>query len=106
MKLLQHGDINLELYNGEIKGEKIKHNGFFVVAEGEQTGHKHVVTVPDLNDMDVYKDSFGGLFLVLRKEGTITHEEHGTIKIAPATYRVDKEREKDWFSFSVRKVVD
>jgi hypothetical protein len=105
-KLKGHGDINVEKFEGEITGEIIKHTGSFTLAEGEQTGHRHVITVPSVDDMDVYKTADGGLFLVLRKEGTVTHEEHTPIKIVPGTYRIDREREHDYFQKATRRVID
>lgn len=105
-KLFGHGDINVETYNKEIKGEKITHNGKFTLAEGETTGHKHVITVPSVDDMDVIKSADGGIFLVLRKEGVVTHEEHAPITIPTGTYRVDREREVDHFTKTTRRVLD
>ncbi len=36
----------------------------------------------------------------------ISHEEHKTITVDPGVYRQDQEIEKDWFSLSVRQVID
>ena len=71
------GDIPFHPFNGEIKGTKVKHNGSVVLALGEKTGHKHV-----------------------------THNQHGTLTIAPGTYRVGQEREVDHFAQVTRKVID
>lgn len=105
-KLKTHGDINIEPYEGEIKGETVAHSGSFVLAEGEATGHRHVISVPSVDDMEVFRTPSGGLYMRLKTEGTVTHEEHGPITIAPGTYRVDREREYDWFAKSVRRVID
>ena len=105
-RLKGHGDINIEKFEGEIKGNKVTHVGKFTLAEGETTGHKHVITVPSVDDMDVFKTEDGGMFLVLRKEGIVTHEEHPPITVAPGTYRIDREREVDHFSKTTRKVID
>lgn len=102
----RHGDITF--YKVEkIEGEKVKHDGKFVLAEGETTGHKHVITIPDIMDMEVYKTKDGGYLLKVKSEAKISHEEHKTLKIAPGIYRVSKEREMDHFAGSVaRKVID
>jgi hypothetical protein len=101
----RHGDIALHaVEKGE--GEIIKHSGSFVVAEGETTGHKHLIKVANPADLIIRKDAFGNMYFQLLKEGTLSHEEHKTIKIAPGIYKEVREREKDWFSLSVRRVVD
>ena len=104
MLKLRHGDI--AFYQIEkVEGEKQKHNGSFAVALGETTGHRHVITVPNIKDMEVYKVG-GGYILTLKSEGTITHEEHGTLTIGVGTYRTGIQRERDPFSNAVRQVVD
>jgi len=105
-KLYAHGDINIEVYEGEVKGEKVNHAGKFVLAEGETSGHKHVITTPSIDDMDVIKSADGGMFLVLRADGIVTHEEHAPMAIPKGTYRIDREREVDHFSKTTRKVLD
>ena len=104
-KLIRHGDIPLHPYAGEVKGKEIKHNGSFVVAEGETTGHMHVVKVAEPQFMRVVQND-RGTFLIFEKEATISHQEHKTITIQPGTYRVGKERTKDWFTLTTRKVQD
>lgn len=100
------GDIPLFPHTGEIVGNKIDHNGSVVLALGEKTGHKHVITVPDILDMDAYKIPEGGWILTLRKEGQLTHNQHGALTIAPGTYRVGQEREFDHFATVERRVID
>ena len=103
--ILRHGDISFHPIN-KAEGEIIKHNGSFVLAEGETTGHKHVITTENIADMEVRRASDGGYILTLKKAGTISHEEHKTIIVPPGTYQVGKEREMDWFSLTTRKVID
>lgn len=106
MKNFKHqGDIPLYPHEGPITGEAVKHNGTFVLALGEATGHHHRIEVAHLNDMQIVKTE-GGYILTLKKEGTITHQEHLSITLAPGTYRTGHEREKDWFSMATRRVVD
>ena len=100
------GDIPFAPFTEEIKGEKLTHNGSVVLALGEHTGHKHVITSLNIEDMDVYKCVDGGWFLTLRSEGIVTHNQHGAITMAPGTYRVYQEREMDWFALSTRSVID
>lgn len=106
MKFIHQGDIPFAPYSGKIEGEKTQHNGSLVLALGEHTGHKHVITVPKIDDMIAYKTIDGGWILTLKAEGTVTHNQHGPLTVAPGTYRVGHEREVDHFSKIVRKVID
>jgi hypothetical protein len=105
MKNIRHGDVNLQPVE-KIEGEIVKHIGKFVIAEGETTGHKHVITVENPNDMEIRKMSNGLYAFILKSEGIITHEEHKTLIIPPGTYKEVREKEMDWFSLSVRRVID
>lgn len=100
------GDIPFAPYAGEITGTKFKHNGSIVLALGEKTGHKHVISVLDHNDMQAWKQLEGGWIITLKTEGQVVHNQHGPITIAPGTYRIGQEREMDWFSMVTRKVID
>lgn len=101
----RHGDVPLHPIK-KVSGEIIKHDGSFILAEGEATGHHHRITVPRLEDMEIRKTTDGGYIVTLKSEATLSHEEHGTLKVAPGTYSVGHEREKDWFSLTVHRVVD
>ena len=101
----RNGDLSITPTT-KIEGEKIEHNGSIILALGEQTGHKHVITVPERDKLTAYKTKEGDWVLVLGMAGTITHEEHKTIEIPAGTYYVGREREKDHFSNFVRRVVD
>lgn len=106
MNIYRHGDLSFHPINEELKGELVKHNGSFVLALGEHTGHKHVITVPRLDDMEIFKTPEGGYYMRLKTEGTITHEEHRPVKIAPGTYKMVHEREFDYALGETRKVID
>ena|SRR3990167_9404949 len=106
MNYFRHGDISLHQADEIEKGEIIKHDGSFVLAEGETTGHKHVISVPNLEDMQVIKTAEGGIILRLLAEGTLVHEEHKTLTIPVGDYFVKQEREYDWFSLNTRRVID
>lgn len=99
------GDVTFNK-TASVQGNEIKHSGSFVLALGEKTGHKHVITVERPEYMSVFKTVKGEVYLELRMAGIITHEEHQAIVLDPGIYRVDKEREMDWFSKSVRQVID
>lgn len=106
MNTYRHGDVDISPIE-KVEGEKLKHKGSFILAEGETTGHNHVITVLNVEDMDVYKTSDGGYILTLRAEGTLTHPEHKPLSIPKGNHYIGKEREVDHFAGSVtRKVID
>ena len=73
-----------------------------VVAEGEVTGHAHV-----LDPGIVTEYEFGGLrFLNVAKQTELRHEEHAAVTVAPGLYEIGGVVEKDWLSEAVRPVVD
>ena len=111
MIIKRHGDLMIvAISKNSVSlegGEKVKETKSLVLAEGETTGHKHILDVPNLGDMDVYKLVDGSWLLSLKKDGVIIHEEHGNIVLPQMQdYIVYKKREKDWFSGAVRKIID
>lgn len=100
------GDIPFFPFNGEIKGQQTKHNGSVVLALGEKTGHKHVITVENPSDMQAWKRLGGGWIITLKAMATLTHNQHGALTIAPGTYRIGQEREHDYFAEVTRQVID
>src|SRR3990167_6013924 len=103
------GDIGLKFITKEefesIKGEIQKHNGEFVLALGETTGHAHRLKVKEPEQMVVIKDALGNLYIQLLEPGTLTHEEHGTHVIKPSYRKLEHEREHDYFSLETRNVI-
>lgn len=102
---VRHGDIMLHSVE-KVEGEIVKNNGSFVLAEGETTGHKHVITTLNPNDLEILKTSDGRYYFNIKSEGTIVHEEHNAVKVAPGKYEMKREREFDYFSMATRKVID
>lgn len=100
----RHGDVIINLTD-KASGKKIKHDGSFILALGEATGHHHKITVVDPVDMEV-RETPAGYILVLHKSGTLTHQEHGPLTIAPGMYQVGHEREYNWFELATHRVID
>lgn len=100
------GDVPIYPYAGEFIGEKIKHNGSLTLALGEATGHHHTIYVPKIEDMDAVKTLDGGWLLTLRTDGVLKHQEHLPVTVPAGTYRIGHEREYDWFSLAVQRVID
>lgn len=101
---MYHGDVLLENVAGLPEGCKPvpRKNGRAVLAEGEHTGHAHVIT-------DVGAELYsleGALFLKVDKPVTVTHEEHKSGTIDPGTYSVRIVRERDHLAQMTRRVVD
>ena len=64
--------------------------GRIILAYGEVTGHSHAITDTWAKLFDLMN---GERELVLPKESTLSHEEHGVLVIEPGTYRVTIQRE-------------
>jgi len=83
----------------------------FVVALGEVTGHKHVMTL-ERPVRDVYgitsKDMLLGdeVLFHVKEPGVMTHEEHTPITIDTGYYIRKIERDFDPFSEMARRALD
>jgi hypothetical protein len=100
------GDVMFHPFIGNLPDKTLKHTGSFVLALGETTGHKHVITVERPDHMEMRQLENGEYVIVLSAAGTVTHEEHKMIVLEPGIYRVGKEREYDHFAHTVRSVID
>ncbi|MEK6647584.1 MAG: hypothetical protein AABY84_13015 [Candidatus Firestonebacteria bacterium] len=94
----RQGDI-LFVKIDKIKGDIIKKSDN-IIAEGEATGHKHI-----LIDGVLYLDENGNIFAkVENNEATVVHEEHKQITLPIGDYRIIKQRE--YLPESPRPVAD
>ena len=73
-----------------------------VLAEGEVTGHCHLLT----KDVDVYELETGEREFQLNSPTQLVHQEHQTIEIPQGEFESDKVVEYDPFLEEVRKVQD
>ena len=103
--IIRHGDVSLHPIE-KAEGEVITHNGSFTVAFGEATGHHHKLTVERPQDLEIRRSPDGRMYFVLHKEGTLTHEEHLPIIVPIGVYEQKQEREYNWFSLAVQRVID
>lgn len=113
MDFKRHGDLNFyEISKEEFealktKGEKIEHDVQIVLQHGETTGHRHVLTLPKKDVIDIVKLPDGGWAFKLEGEAEITHEDHKKLTFKPTYYHMTRERELDHFAESVvRQVID
>ena len=109
MKNLQHGDVLIKVVEsipGEAKMVQRK-NGALVVMDGEMTGHRHVITAPNAQLMELVHDGKTDLYLEVTNEPvTITHEEHKAIEIPPGKYMIGRVLEYDYCTEMERNVAD
>jgi len=102
----RHGDLSYHKIDKLPDGlKKVEHDGNFVLARGEHTGHKHVVTAPR-KEMNIYQDAEGRYVLEIKEAATIAHEEHSTITLQPGIYIQETELERDPFLDAIRSVQD
>lgn len=64
-----------------------------VIAYGEVTGHSHRVS--NFNDVEMFTDKNGDLFVRSDKEINIWHDEHSQIDLPPGEYCISRQREYD-----------
>jgi hypothetical protein len=101
---LQHGDVLLKRIAKLPTGltEVQRRDGCLVIAEGEATGHHHVITATPAKLYELK----GELYLEVTEPVTITHEEHKTLPIPPGIYEIGIVKEYDYFAEMERRVVD
>jgi len=100
MKQYRHGDLLIiEVENIPESAKKVKHK---ILSEGEVTGHAHRLT----GKASVFEDTDGTLYFNAVADATVTHEEHGTIPLAPGIHKVIRQREYDYYEKAVRNVED
>ena len=73
----------------------------FVIAEGEATGHAHVVA----DDIELYEVG-GFLYLRTESEVKVKHEEHKSVILSKGIWKVGIVHEYDPFNEEVRGVRD
>ena len=100
----QHGDVlikKVEKIPSSAKRKRPSNRGN-VLADGEATGHAHVMT-PDKTEL--YEDD-GTLYLTVKESTPVTHEEHNPIEIEAGDYEIGIVQEYDHFAEEVRVVKD
>ena len=106
MNIFRSGDILLK----EVKKPKnLKFVGkktSFVLAIGETTGHKHLLTAEPTTVFDVFQDEKGNYYLEMENKGMLTHEEHKEITIERGFYIIGHEQEYNYFENEAVRVQD
>lgn len=102
--VLRQGDILLVPVNDIPKGlvEVPREKGKIILAEGEATGHLHMIEAPEATLLAKDLGSPIDRYLVVKEAEAITaeaagvdltHPEHATVTLAPGTYEVRRQRE-------------
>lgn len=99
-KQYRQGDVLIEQIAKTDRVLKRSSTNKLVLAEGEATGHHHVL---ECEEIESWKDS-EEIQVRVGPEATITHEEHSKISLSKGTYRVTRQRE--YTPEEIRRVQD
>lgn len=108
IKQIQHGDVLFkripELPGGLVPAPR--RDGKIIVAEGEATGHSHVIESEKATLWALEKDGVTQLYLEVTEPATVTHDEHKPLPIPKGIYEIGRVKEYDYLSQMERRVVD
>lgn len=105
MEFARHGDLLLKKVSAIPAGENKAEGNSHVLAEGEHTGHKHVITTEPGSLLKIVEVD-GTMYIETAGSATVTHEEHKPITLEPGKWMVVHEVEYDPFAKQIRQVVD
>jgi hypothetical protein len=77
-------------------------DGRLVLAEGEATGHAHVISAKGASGMTEGEK----MFLAVGRAVRVEHEEHGVVTLRKGDYQVGRVQEFDPYEEEVRRVAD
>ena len=101
--IIRQGDVLLKRVQKKPNGLKEKSRGRIVLAEGEVTGHAHVLTASDVVLMEDPKT--GEMWLEVKSgDALLKHEEHAPHAVPMGIYEVVRQRE--YSPQEIRRVVD
>lgn len=98
MEIIRQGDIKFSQTNEEVKGKELKK---LTIAEGEFTGHNHVLVAEAGSKIYGDKTKF-----TIKGKAKLVHQEHDTIHFTSGTYIVSMEREYDYLEETMKAVQD
>jgi hypothetical protein len=87
--MFRHGDVLLTQVTGiAVPAKKVKLGKQSILADGEVTGHRHVITAEKVADWVL------GLhrYVQISTPGVLDHPEHGKINVPAGTYEVTIQR--------------
>lgn len=103
MKTYRQGDIQIHAVDAMPEGltPVAGEHGRNILARGEATGHHHSVAVAE---SELYTDSQGTLWLRVKQDTPLEHQEHAAISLPSGDYRIDQQRE--YTPEAIRNVID
>ena len=101
---IQHGDVLLKRIPKLPRGclEVPRKADLLIVAEGEATGHHHVIVDTGARLLELK----GELYLEVTEPVVITHDEHKPLDIPTGIYQIGRVKEHDYFQDMERQVRD
>lgn len=103
IKFIRHGDVGLHPISELPKDlKKIEHNGIFIVAFGEMTGHCHRLITKEKENLEILQDKDGRYYIQIKGDGveiehwnTLTQSpaEHKPLPLIAPFYKVDYEED-------------
>lgn len=104
--IYRHGDVILkQVKELPANFHIILHQPFCVLAEGEATGHQHLLSSVR-NIFFVESLESHERFIKLDTPANLTHQEHAKLEIAAGIYEVLKEREYDFLESRPTAILD
>jgi len=104
MQMYRQGDVLIQRVNTELPedAEVIKpdEKNRLVLAEGEATGHAHVVPAV----AGALYAAQAAMMLQVTQSTQVLHEEHSPIDLDPGLYKITRQRE--YFPTEIRRVAD
>lgn len=101
----RRADLDHYVKNGDPRFSDRRKGKRLVLAEGEATGHAHVLEVEQESDAELIRIG-EAILLNLTNGGTITHEEHKPVEVPAGVYEVGKAQEFDYAAEEERQVTD
>ena len=101
MKVFRHGDV--VLFEVKEIPNAVKDKDTNILAEGEFTGHKHELVT---KEKVIFQDVEGNLYVDLKQQTKLVHQEHNTIVLPATKYRVLIKRNYNPFQKRIEEVRD
>ena len=103
MKTYRQGDVLLKRIKSIPADAHLKPaDGPIVLALGEATGHCH--QIHDLENVGVFVKGDGTMYLQVKNETALQHEEHATILLPPGNY--ERVLQREYSPEAIRNVLD
>lgn len=108
VRIFRQGDVLLRevtsIPDDAAPAEKKDHQGSprIVLAYGEVTGHAHAIH--DIESVDVFVKEDGTMYLGVKQDAALRHEEHGTITVPAGNW--ERVVQREYSPEAIRNVAD